>query len=204
METHLKRCQNITVNDRKKALEDHDAYKENNPSRARQTGPANHVAIRGSRRLVLSSSATFNHQLQASSSESSLSSFSPSPLKCARTTLSSLDDVDSSLPVFTAAQQKEFNDDLCRVFVSCGFAWRAVDDPEMHIFMKKWVGAEVTDRKALGGRILDSEVQRVEARTRQRVEGKVGTGQCDGWKNVAKTSVCTSMITVEKQVSNDY
>jgi hypothetical protein len=33
METYLKRCQNVTVNDRKKALEDHDAYKENNPSR---------------------------------------------------------------------------------------------------------------------------------------------------------------------------
>jgi len=82
--------------------------------------------------------------------------------------------------------------------------WRAIDDPEMHIFMKKWVGAAVTDQKALGGRILDSKVQRVEAQTRQRVEGKVGMGQCDGWKNVAKTSVCMSMITVEKQVSNDY
>jgi hypothetical protein len=90
------------------------------------------------------------------------------------------------------------------VFVSCGFAWRAVDDPEMHIFMKKWVGVEVTDQQALGGRILDSKVQRVEAQMRQRVEGKVGTGQWDGWKNVAKTLVCTSMITVEKQGSNDY
>ena len=68
----------------------------------------------------------------------------------------------------------------------------------MHICMKKWVGADVTDCKALKGQILDSEVQRVEAQTRQRMEGKVGTGQCDGWKNVAKTSVCTSMITVEK------
>src|SRR5882762_4609597 len=131
METHLKRCQNITVNDHKKALEDHDAYKENNPSRARQTGPANHVAIRGSHWPVLSSSATFNSQLQASSSESSLSLFSPSPLKCARTTLSTLDNDDFSLPIFTAAQQKEFNDDLCRMFVSCRFAWRAVDNPEM-------------------------------------------------------------------------
>jgi hypothetical protein len=90
------------------------------------------------------------------------------------------------------------------MFVSCRFAWRAIDDPEMHIFMKKWAGADVTDWKALGGQILDSEVQRVEAQMRQRVEGKVGMGQCDGWKNVAKTLVCTSMITVEKQVSNDY
>ena len=70
--------------------------------------------------------------------------------------------------------------------------------------MKKWVEADVTDQKALGGRILDNEVQRVEAQTRQRVEGKVGMGQCDGWKNVVKTSVCTSMMTVKKKVSNNY
>jgi hypothetical protein len=81
MEIHLKKCQNITVNDHKKALEDHDAYKENNSSRARQTGTANHVAVRGSRQPVLLSLAAFNSQLQASSSKSSLSLFSPSSLK---------------------------------------------------------------------------------------------------------------------------
>jgi hypothetical protein len=71
-----------------------------------------------------------------------------------------------------AAQQKDFNDELCRVFVSCGFAWRAIDDPEMHIFMKQWVGADMTDWKALEGQILDSEVQKVEARMRKEWKGR--------------------------------
>jgi len=61
MGTHLKRHQSITVNGRRKALEDHDAYKENNPSRAGQTGPSDHVALGGERRSGLSSSsANFN------------------------------------------------------------------------------------------------------------------------------------------------
>jgi len=112
-----------------------ETHKENNLSRTRQTGPYSHVAVRGSRRPVVSSSVTFqvNSQLQASSSESSLT----------LETCPDHIDVNSSLPVFTAVQQKELNDDFCRVFVSCEFAWRAVDDadPEMHIFKKKWVGA---------------------------------------------------------------
>jgi hypothetical protein len=72
----------------------------------------------------------------------------------------------------------------------------------MGLFVEKWIpGAELPDRRALSGRILDREVARVEARTRERIKGKIATGQCDGWKNVAKTSVVTSMITVEHVVS---
>ena len=34
-----------------------------------------------------------------------------------------------------------------------------------------------------------------------KVKGKMATGQCDGWDNIAKTHVVTSMITVEHEVS---
>jgi hypothetical protein len=70
------------------------------------------------------------------------------------------------------------------------------------LFIKKYIpGAWVPDCRALSGWIFDSKVAKVEARTKERIEGKVATSQCDGWKNVAKTSVVTSMITVEHEVN---
>jgi hypothetical protein len=71
----------------------------------------------------------------------------------------------------------------------------------MHLFVEKWIlEAKLPDHRALSGHILDREVARVEARTREWIKGNIATGQCDGWKNVAKTSVFT-MITVEHVVS---
>ena len=32
---------------------------------------------------------------------------------------------------------------------------------------------------------------------KSKVSGKFATGQCDGWKNIAKTSLIASMINVE-------
>jgi hypothetical protein len=44
-------------------------------------------------------------------------------------------------------------------------------------------------------------VRKVDEETKERIGGKVGTGQCDGWKNIAKTPVIMSMMTVENEVS---
>jgi hypothetical protein len=33
-----------------------------------------------------------------------------------------------------------------------------------------------------------------------QTQGKVGTGQCDGWKNKAKKSVVSTMVMVENKV----
>ena len=61
-------------------------------------------------------------------------------------------------------------------------------------------GAVIPDRKQLSGRILDQEVESVEERMKLKIQGKVGTGQCDGWKNNAKKSVVSTMVTVENEV----
>ena len=126
-------------------------------------------------------------------------------LKRARTSLSSLEDGDQNFGTgWPSSRQDEFNEDLCKLFVSCGFAWNAASNPEMGLFMSKWIsGAKVPDRRVLSGRILDGEVAKVDAKTKERVVGKFATGQCDGWKNVSKTSIVTSMITVEHEVSPD-
>lgn len=96
----------------------------------------------------------------------------------------------------------EFSEDLCRLFVACGIAWNAADNTEMWIFLEKWIpGVWVPRRCSLAGRFLDREVEKVESWMKDIVAGKDGTIQCDGWKNVAKTPVTTSVMMVEKEVN---
>ncbi|KII86202.1 hypothetical protein PLICRDRAFT_114784 [Plicaturopsis crispa FD-325 SS-3] len=99
------------------------------------------------------------------------------------------------------AEQKEFEKDLLQVFVSCGFAWNAANNIDFRWFMHKWLnGLHVPDRRTLAGRLLDAEVEAVDAKVKEAVRGKLGTGQCDGWKNIAKVSLLASMVTVEGQI----
>jgi hypothetical protein len=99
--------------------------------------------------------------------------------------------------------QDEFSADLCRLLIELNTAWAAADRPSLHRFIRKWVGTEVVvqDRRILAGKVLDKEVLKVEDAIRLFVQGKLATGQCDGWKNIAKSNIVTSMMTVENVVS---
>ena len=91
---------------------------------------------------------------------------------------------------------------MLKVFVSAGIPWNAASDPQMHLFFDKWIpGSKVPDRCVLSGWLLDAEVTEAESRMQKRMVGKLATGQCDGWKNVARASVVASMVTVEGEVS---
>ena len=69
------------------------------------------------------------------------------------------------------------------------------------MFLEKWsCGPPTSNHKKLSGAVLDSEVVKAEERVRQKIQGKVGTGQCDGWKNKAKKSVVSTMLMVENEV----
>ncbi|KAH7913714.1 ribonuclease H-like domain-containing protein [Hygrophoropsis aurantiaca] len=54
-----------------------------------------------------------------------------------------------------------------------------------------------SNRRRMSGVLLDRQVVKVEARTKERIQGKLATGQCDGWKNIAKASLVSSMVTVD-------
>ncbi|KAF8979981.1 hypothetical protein BDQ17DRAFT_1264191 [Cyathus striatus] len=58
-------------------------------------------------------------------------------------------------------------------------------------------GLVTPDHHTLTGSILNKEADKVILGTQQQTEGKSATYQHDGWKNVAKTSVITSMMTVD-------
>ncbi|KAH9916937.1 ribonuclease H-like domain-containing protein, partial [Amylocystis lapponica] len=131
-------------------------------------------------------------------SQSSSSSAGDRPLKRARTGNSALSDAPAP---WTAAHHDIFASDICRMFVSCGMSWNMANNTEMQLFMEKWIpGSRVPDRRTLSGTYLNRAISDVQDRTRQKVAGKVATGQCDGWKNIAKTSVVTSVMTVEREV----
>lgn len=111
------------------------------------------------------------------------------PLKHARTTLLSFGETQG----LGEELQAEFSMDFLKLLVANGSAW---------LFASKWMtpGAVIPDCKQLSGRILDQEVECVEERMKLKIQGKVGTGQCDGWKNNAKKSVVSTMVTVENEV----
>ncbi|KAI0060343.1 hypothetical protein BV25DRAFT_948780 [Artomyces pyxidatus] len=118
------------------------------------------------------------------------------PLKRAKTSHNVLDDA----PPWSDELQQLYSRDMCRLFVSCGMSWNMADDIEMHLFMGKWIpGSIVPGRRSLSGVFLDRAVAEAELKTRLRVNGKMGTGQCDGWKNCAKIPVVSSMMSVERK-----
>ncbi|KAK1222630.1 hypothetical protein PQX77_014513 [Marasmius sp. AFHP31] len=99
------------------------------------------------------------------------------------------------------SEQQEFNQDLVRLFAACGFSWNSANNPETTLFFGKYVPqARVPDRRVLSGTILDREVNRVEGNVWQQVQGQKATYQADGWKNIAKTNVISSMMTAALKI----
>ncbi|GJE84312.1 hypothetical protein PsYK624_003880 [Phanerochaete sordida] len=93
--------------------------------------------------------------------------------------------------------QHQFGRDLCKVFVALNIPWHGVGNPEFWRFCRTWIPeARVPDRRALSGRFLDENVAEAESRVLEQVRGRLAMGQSDGWKNIAKTNVTTSVITV--------
>lgn len=98
--------------------------------------------------------------------------------------------------------QKEFEDDFCRVLIAINTAWVAADNHVLRAFMGKWVSHPVTvpNRRIVSGRVLERVAEGVETSVAVTVAGKMGTGQSDGWKNVAKTHLVSSLMSVENEV----
>jgi hypothetical protein len=103
---------------------------------------------------------------------------------------------------WSSAKQAEWMADMCRLMIACNIAWWAVENPYWRYFFAKWVpDGLMPGRKQLSSRILDEEAEKVVNGMKLKLKGKHATGSCDGWKNIAKTSLIGSMINVEYTVS---
>ncbi|RDX44053.1 hypothetical protein OH76DRAFT_1360237, partial [Lentinus brumalis] len=70
--------------------------------------------------------------------------------------------------------------------------------PYWRHFFEKWIpGVPLPTRQALAGRICDAEADRIIDNMKARLRGRYSTGQSDGWKNIAKTSIIASMVNAE-------
>jgi hypothetical protein len=141
-----------------------------------------------------------SQNIPPTSSPNQLVTPSAPPLKRARTTILSCGETQS----LNTETQLEFSKDFLKLLIANGAPFLFANNPETRIFAAKWItpGAVIPDRKMLSGRILDDEVKLTEDRVKLKVEGKIGTGQCDGWKNNTKKSVVSTMVTVENEVSH--
>ena len=209
MKTHIKNCKSITDDERTLALLTSAPKTTVRP-----------VALRENPTALLSSPSTSLHRptTEGLAHQRSTVTLTPSQrprnqstvpisvpaLKRSKSLHNGHGGVRTLAKVLSPEQlQSDFSGDLCKLFVSSNTAWAAADNPTLHTFIHKWVGSEVVvqDRRIISGRVLDKEVEKVEDEVRRKVQGKLGTGSCDGWKNVAKSSVVTSVMSVENIVS---
>jgi hypothetical protein len=193
-----KRCQLVPVsvrnraaaesNERKKKLRNRDSLTAPSPKTlALRRSPRRHEQATPSRSIV--GRALFDQVSQVDS-----------PLKRRRTGIVTGDIVVGNL---NKDHQAEFDTDLCRMFVACGIPWLVANHPTFQKWSARWIpSAKVPDRRTLSGRVLAQEVIKADARVKEKVQGRLATGQCDGWKNISKASIVATMISVESEVCN--
>lgn len=97
--------------------------------------------------------------------------------------------------------QTEFEDAVCDLFVGNNWSWAGASSPRWQNFTDKWVvGSQRVSAQRLSGPILDRRVKGVVERMKAAVGGKLGTGQCDGWKDISKASLVSSLVSVCREV----
>lgn len=102
---------------------------------------------------------------------------------------------------FPFSLSQEFQGDFTKLLITGNVAFRAAENPYWKHFFNKWIpGAVLPPRQAVGGRLLDDEAQKVIKVMKAHVVGRYGTGQLDGWKNIAKASIIGSMVNAEYEV----
>jgi len=78
----------------------------------------------------------------------------------------------SSKAPWTPVLQSEFGEDMCKLLIAIRAPWNAANNPQMKLFMQKWVpGAVVPSCKTLSGPILDQEATKVEDKLKAKLLG---------------------------------
>lgn len=216
---HLSKCKDISTEERDQASQevlyrDREKANKENARLTSEYASANPVPAPNSmsRPLTHSRTPSLGSVLGDSSLLNSASQLSTPAHHAQRQKTANSDDVPAEMfyaevgvprSTWTRENQEQFAADVCRLMIICNIAWWAVEQPYWREFFRKWTpGSLMPGRKELSGRILDEEAAKVVNRMKIKVKGKNATGQCDGWKNVSKTSLIGSMINVEYTVGS--
>lgn len=176
---HLRKCQNVDSDTQNWAIDERTATekgKENSRTSLRHTTEGTPHA----KRLKISDSSEDLY------GAISLSHARPS--------------TQASYPTALFAQD-DFEQDMCDLFISNNWAWNAANSTRWRRFLQRWIpGSQPVTAERLSGSILDQRYAAVKERIKPRVEGKLATGSCDGWKDIAKTNLVSSLATVDRDV----
>ncbi|KAF8147012.1 ribonuclease H-like domain-containing protein [Mycena galopus ATCC 62051] len=82
---------------------------------------------------------------------------------------------------FKSTKQAEFDSDTLKLWTVLNASYNSIGIPFVSHFFSKWVGAEVPGRKALSGHVLDSDVEKIQEKTKKEIKGEFATGSVDGW-----------------------
>lgn len=105
------------------------------------------------------------------------------------------------IALFSPDVQQDFENDLCKVFAANGWAWAGADNPWFQWFYRKWIpGSRDISAWSLSGPILERQMGEMRGQL-ESLQGKLRTGQCDEWRDIAKTNVVGSLISVDGDVS---
>ncbi|KAH8101722.1 ribonuclease H-like domain-containing protein [Cristinia sonorae] len=98
-----------------------------------------------------------------------------------------------------SSQQHEFNCDMCDTFAACNIPFNVSDMAPWQYFISKYTHATPPSAYVISGPILDERVADVERHRNEKIAGKLGTGQCDGWKSRSKNSLVATLVSVKGQ-----
>jgi hypothetical protein len=99
------------------------------------------------------------------------------------------------------AKQTAFEDQLIRAFVSAGWSFNSLTDPEVNKLFLDWIpGAKIPTRQRFSGHILNRQVQKIQSSIKLSVSGEYATVQCDGWKDISKRHLVAFMFTAGREV----
>ncbi|RXW18608.1 hypothetical protein EST38_g7244 [Candolleomyces aberdarensis] len=208
MMSHKRRCKRIDQELRKQ-VDDELAHKIENPAGSDYVQPASIPALRYTPVIPreyyqnsLPSSQLLSplSDITADIFSSANSSITPPPKRARQSGPLSENELTFFPPSDQVHRQHEFNQDIIRLLCSCELLFYLLERPQFRHFIMKWIpNVQLPDRCTASESLLNKECERIISQTKDRIGGKFASYQCDGWKNVAKTAVVSSMILVENE-----
>jgi len=102
---------------------------------------------------------------------------------------------------FTRKTQTLFEDQILNAWISAGFSFNSIEDPEVRkLFSDFLPGTTIPHRDQLSGTILKRAVAQKEHDLQARAKGQFATLQCDGWKDVSRKHLIAFMYTMAREV----
>ncbi|KAG6811129.1 hypothetical protein H0H92_008862 [Tricholoma furcatifolium] len=104
---------------------------------------------------------------------------------------------------FGPQQQIAFEDQLLRAFVSAGWAYNSITDPEVMKLFRDYVpSARLPDRNKFSGPILKRTVVKIEGELKEIARDEFSTMVNDGWKDISRKHLIGFMFTAKEFTFN--